>query len=117
MISYWVHSPENVIQTICHRGQRHARTQIASGKHPVNLPPSQTAVMEIFEQICLVIPIDKAISQGGKKNHDCHEGDDRRCDSEKKPRLDPSALGNDPRSSLFSATSQLFLLLGLCGHR
>src|SRR5205807_9339918 len=98
-------------------GQRNARTQIGSGKHPVNVHPSQTAVMEIFEQICLVIRIDKAISQGGEKNHDCHESDHRRCDSEKKPRLDLSALGNDPCSSLFSTTSHLFLLLGLCLHR
>src|SRR5437870_12915026 len=117
MISYWVHSPENIIQTIRHRGQRHARTQIASGKHPVNLLPSQTAVMEIFEQICLVIPIDKAISQGGEKKHDCPEGDDGRGDSEKKPRLDPSALGNDPGSAVFAAISQLVLLLGLGGER
>src|SRR5438445_101627 len=117
MISCWVHSSENIIQTICHRGQWHARTQIADGKHPANLLPPQTAVMEIFEQICLVIPIDKTVLQREEKSHNYHERDHRKCDSEKKPRLDPSAPGNDPRSSLFPATSQLFLLLRPCEHR
>jgi hypothetical protein len=32
--------------------------------------------MGIFEQMCLVIPVDKTILQGGKKDDEGNEGDD-----------------------------------------
>jgi hypothetical protein len=63
MVSEGVHAPENIIQTISHPGERHARTQIAGGKHPAKLLPTQTAVIRIGDEKRFVVPVDKSVSQ------------------------------------------------------
>ena len=69
MVSEGVHAPENIIQAISHPGERHTRAQIAGGKHPAKLVPTQTAVIGIGDQKRLVVPVDKSVLQRGDKDH------------------------------------------------
>ncbi len=62
IIAKRIHSPDNIIQAICHPGQRHAGTQITRGKHPVDLVPAQAAIIRVGQEKRLIIPTALAVA-------------------------------------------------------
>src|SRR5688572_27198766 len=78
MISNRIHSPKNVVQSQCHPSKWLIMAHVEGRKHPANVGPAKAAEVRIFDDVFIVIPIDKFVLQYGVKGGDGEDNDDKR---------------------------------------
>ncbi len=85
MISERVHPPKNIIQSQGHPTQWLIMAHVESRKHPAEIRPAEAAIVGVFYDIFVVVPIDKAVLQRRIKRGRRQGNDDDRYSPLEKP--------------------------------
>src|SRR5918996_4378105 len=77
MISNRIHSPKNIVQSQRHPRQWLIMAHVQGRKHPANVGPAEAAEVGIFDDVFIVIPIDKLVLQYRIKRGDGQDNDNK----------------------------------------
>jgi len=72
-----VHAPQPVVQAEGHPGQGDVVAQVKRGPHPAELGPAEPSIVRVVEEIFIIVPIHKLISQRGQERSEGHESNER----------------------------------------
>src|SRR5581483_7552889 len=78
MVTNRMHSPEHIVRSERHPGERQVHAVEKGRKHPSQLRRAETAVVRIIENIFGIVPQAEAAPEGGKKRDESNPCDEQR---------------------------------------
>src|SRR5262249_34990902 len=72
-----VHAPDEIVEGEGQPGDRNVVPEVDAAEHPADLGGTQTAIVDVVDEIALVVP-DEAVVQGGREGRhrqDCQRED------------------------------------------
>ena len=78
MIAERVHPPKNIVHPQGHPSQWLIMAHMETRKHPADVRPTEAAVVGIFHDVFVVVPIDKFVLQRWIKGGHSHDDDNDR---------------------------------------